>query len=279
VVSGRWDLVGAVRRNGPVSDGLLRLDLGLPRDVAFAPGQFAMLNLVGPAEMVLRRPFSILASEGDEMSFLYRVAGRGTALLAAARAGDRVACLAPLGVSFPAPTSGLPVLLLAGGVGVPPLHAWWARHRRPADLAFFGGRDGGDVPWDLLEGWRVSIDRAGGVPDGCAAYVGLVTDLCLQDHARAGLTGPYQVLACGPTPMLRAAATMAAARGWPCLVSVEEHMGCGYGVCKGCVVPVHSAGDTVRNAMSCEEGPVFDAASLAWDRFQAPPVAAAKEPV
>jgi dihydroorotate dehydrogenase electron transfer subunit len=278
VVTGRWDLVGTVRRNGPVSAGLLRLDLALPRAVDFAPGQFAMLNLVGPAEMVLRRPFSILASADGEMSFLYRVAGRGTALIAGAREGERVACLAPLGAGFPAPTPGLPVLLLAGGVGVPPLQAWWTRHRRGGDLAFFGGRDGGDVPWELLAGWRVSIDNGDGVPAGREAFVGLVTDLCAQDLVRAGLRGPYQVMACGPTPMLRAAAALAAQRGWPCLVSVEEHMGCGYGVCKGCVVPVRGTDDAVRNAMSCEEGPVFDAAVLAWDRFQPAPAGAAKEP-
>ncbi len=277
MVTRRWDLLTKVRRNGPVSAGLLRLDVELPRPVSFAPGQFAMLNLAGPAEMVLRRPFSILASEADEMSFLYRVAGRGTALLAAARVGDRVACLAPLGTPFPAPTDGLPVILLAGGVGLPPLHAWWARYRRPGDLAFFGGRDGHDVPWDLLADWRVSVDRGVGVPAGREAFAGLVTDLCAQDLARAGATGPYQVLVCGPTPLLRAAAALAAARGWPCLVSVEEHMGCGYGVCKGCVVPVRTGDDEVRNAMSCEEGPVFDASLLAWDRFQQAPAVAGKE--
>jgi dihydroorotate dehydrogenase electron transfer subunit len=278
VVTRRWDLLATVRRNRPVSAGLLRLDLALPRPVGFAPGQFAMLNLVGPAQLVLRRPFSILASEDDEMSFLYRVAGRGTALIAAAREGERVACLAPLGTPFPAPASGLPVLLLAGGVGLPPLHAWWARHRRPGDLAFFGGRDGGDVPWDLLDDWRVSVDNAVGVPAGREAFAGLVSDLCAQDLSRAGLTGPYRVLACGPTPMLRAAAALAAQRGWPCLVSVEEHMGCGYGVCKSCVVSIRIGDEAVRNAMSCEEGPVFDAALLAWDHFHPAAAGAPKEP-
>jgi dihydroorotate dehydrogenase electron transfer subunit len=54
-------------------------------------------------------------------------------------------------------------------------------------------------------------------------------------------------------------------------------MGCGYGVCKGCVVPVWNGEGGVRNAMSCEEGPVFDAAGLAWDRFQRAPANAGKE--
>ena len=268
-----------VQNNAPVSAGMLRLDLRLPRALAFEPGQFAMLNLVGPAEMVLRRPFSILAAEDRDLAFLYRVAGRGTAQLAVLRAGERVACLAPLGSAFPPPQADLPVVLLAGGVGVPPLHAWWRRYGRPQDRAFFGGRDGDDVPWGLLDDWRVSVDAATGLGPGREAHVGLVTALCERDLAPAGAAGPRQVLACGPTPMLRAAAALAAARGWPCLVSVEEHMGCGYGVCKGCVVPVRGEGGTVRNAMSCEEGPVFDAALLAWDQFQRPLTAGEERPV
>ncbi len=267
-VAQRWDLKGHVASNAAVSAGLLRLDVMLPHPVAFLPGQFAMLNLTGTTELVFRRPFSILAIDGPVISFLYRVAGRGTALLAELRSGDAVRCLAPLGRAFPAPIAGQPVLLVAGGVGLPPLWAWWVRHRRPQDLAFFGGRDGADVPWGLLgDAWRVSVDTARDLPAGRSAYAGLVTELCVADLAQAGDAGPFTVLACGPTPLLRAAAALAAERTWPCYVSVEEHMGCGYGVCKGCVVPVRD-GATVRNATSCDEGPVFDASRLVWDRFQ-----------
>jgi dihydroorotate dehydrogenase electron transfer subunit len=269
-----WDLTGRVTVNEAVSGGLLRLDLELPRPVDFEPGQFAMLNLTGPDQLVFRRPFSILAADGAVMSFLYRIVGRGTTRMAELRAGDRVDCLAPLGHPFPAPqTDTPPALVLAGGVGLPPLHAWFTRHGRAADIACFGGRDGADVPWSLLpEPWRVSVDRHEAVPSGQQAHHGLVTELGLAELARLGETGPRLVLACGPTPLLRAAAALARERGWPCLVSLEEHMGCGYGVCKGCVVPVlldDRDGGGWRNANSCTEGPVFDAAQLDWDRFGA----------
>lgn len=262
-----WDLRGDVVANTAVSTGLLRLDVKLPRAVAFQPGQFAMINLTGPGQLVFRRPFSILAADGDQMSFLYRIVGRGTALLADLRPGDRLDCLAPLGRPFPAPDASTPpALILAGGVGLPPLHAWALAHARPADVLCFGTRDGGDVPWSLLDArWLVSVDRHERVPADRQARPGLVTDLALahlQDHG-----GPHLVLACGPTPLLRAAARLAADRGWPCFVSLEEHMGCGYGVCKGCVVPVLTAQEPGwRNATSCLEGPVFDAATLDWAR-------------
>ncbi|MBD3221265.1 hypothetical protein GF314_08470 [bacterium] len=265
-----WDLTGRVTANEPVSTGLLRLDVALPRTVGFRPGQFAMLNLTGPGQLVFRRPFSIFAADGETMSFLYRVVGRGTALMAALREGDAVDCLGPLGRPFLRPDADTPpALVLAGGVGLPPLHAWAEAHKRPDDLICFGGRDGGDVPWSLLDDrWHVSVDRADGVPPGRQAHEGLVTGLATE--LLAAYDGPRLVLACGPTPLLRAAAKLARDRGWPCEVSLEEHMGCGYGVCKGCVVPVLS--DDLagwRNATSCEEGPVFDAATLDWDRLGA----------
>jgi dihydroorotate dehydrogenase electron transfer subunit len=64
-------------------------------------------------------------------------------------------------------------------------------------------------------------------------------------------------------PMLRDAAALASERGWPCLVSVEEHMGCGYGVCRGCAVPMAGGGHCV----ACQDGPVLDAARVDWERF------------
>jgi len=262
-----WDLVGEVVANAPVSAGLIRLDVRLARAVAFQPGQFAMINLTGPGQLVFRRPFSILAADDDHMSFLYRVVGRGTALLADLRPGDLIDCLAPLGRAFLEPEADTPpALVLAGGVGLPPLHAWARRYGRPDDVLCFGTRDGGDVPWSLLgDAWLVSVDRLEDVPAGREVAHGLVTELALSQIA--GGSGPMLVLACGPTPLLRAAARLAADRRWPCHVSLEEHMGCGYGVCKGCVVPVLTADQPGwRHATSCLEGPVFDAATLDWSR-------------
>ena len=265
-----WDLPGRVAVNRPVSTGLWRLDLDLPRPVPFKPGQFAMLNPRAHGQLVFRRPFSILAAGASSLAFLYRVVGRGTALMASLQPGDPVDCLAPLGNPFPAPTADTPpALILAGGVGLPPLAAWHARHGRAGDLACFGGRDPGDVPWPLVPApWHVSVDRPGdGVPLGREVYTGLVTALAAA-RLEGDTHGSRLVLACGPTPLLRAAARFAAGRGWPCLVSLEEHMGCGYGVCKGCVVPVRDPGLAGwRNANSCTEGPVLDAAMLDWDRF------------
>jgi dihydroorotate dehydrogenase electron transfer subunit len=273
-------LDATVRANRPVSSGLLRLDLTLPevrpRDLVlgFQPGQFAMLNLTGPGTLVFSRPFSILDWQGDVVSFLYRVVGRGTAAMADLKEGQSMNVLGPLGHPFPVLEANQAAVLIGGGVGLPPVASWLARHGRSQDRAYFGGRDGADVPWQELQGnWQVSVDEAADMPADRAAFVGRVTELVAQD-AQLDESFERVILACGPVPMLKAASTLASQKGWPCLVSLEEHMGCGYGACKGCVVPVVSAGpDGWRNATCCQDGPVFSAQEVLWDRYAANPFA------
>jgi dihydroorotate dehydrogenase electron transfer subunit len=260
---------GVVHANHAVSSGLLRIDADLDTEVGFSPGQFAMLNFTGGKTLVFSRPFSIYAAQGRRVSFLYRIVGRGTALMADLKPGDPLSFLGPLGRPFAAPDPDVPAVLIAGGVGLPPLAAWQERYGRPGDRAFFGARDPADVPWDLLDNdWHVSVDRMDAVPAGREAWEGLVTDLVARREGTAD-SNPRVVLSCGPLPLLKAASRLAADRGWDCWLSLEEHMGCGYGVCKGCVVPVHdpaAAPDRWRNATSCQEGPVFNARDIAWER-------------
>jgi dihydroorotate dehydrogenase electron transfer subunit len=251
--------------NTLVSERLMVLELKLPEPLDFLPGQFAMINFPGSDELVFSRPFSILATDRERVSFLYRVVGRGTRLMAQLAAGDPVVFLGPLGNPFPPPPADSPVILLAGGVGLPPLLAWKQRYGRPQDTAFFGGRDGADVPWGLLDtGWHISVDHSDGVPAERTAFTGVVTDCC-RDWLRETSAGshPCQVLACGPLPLLAAANQFACEFDWPCLVSVEEHMGCGYGVCRGCVIPTGDGG----HLTACQDGPVVAAERIDWRAF------------
>ncbi|MBK6734868.1 MAG: dihydroorotate dehydrogenase electron transfer subunit [bacterium] len=253
--------LGRVTANALVSSAFLRLDLELDQPFTFLPGQFVMVNEPGPRSWTFSRPFSILAGAGTSLSLLYRVVGRGTAAMASLPRGAAMQVLGPLGEPFPAPVEGSTAVLLGGGVGLPPVFAWRERWGGPRDRAFFGARDGGEVPWEMLgNSWGISVDRAEGVPPGRGAFTGVVTALAA---AEAGLAPGDNgvVYACGPAPLLKAAARLARAQGWRCWVSLEEHMGCGYGVCKGCVVPVRE-GNGIRNATCCFEGPVFDAANL-----------------
>ncbi len=259
---------GVVTGNEPLGPGLLRLSVRLPLEPGFVPGQFAMLNLPAGRAWTFGRPLSILDWLAGEVSFLYRVVGRGTGELAGLKPGAAVTFLGPLGTPFPLDLGGRKAVLVAGGVGLPPLFAW--RKQRPQDVAaaYFGARDQEDAPWPLLDsGWRVGLEDLGPSARG-GARQGLVTDLLEEDFPADGTRDDCTVLACGPWPMLEAVHRQARRRGWPCWLSLEEHMGCGYGACKGCVVPVADGPDAWRPATCCQDGPVFDAAHLAWPQLE-----------
>ncbi len=260
-----------IKSNRPLSQGLLKLDLEVPLGAGFLPGQFAMLNRPGHEAWTFGRPLSILSWHGNLVSFLYRVVGRGTQALAGLGPGQKLTFLGPLGSPFPDDLQGQKAILVAGGVGLPPLHAWWERFSKNGDRAFFGARHGDDVPWPLLgESWQVSLEKNQG-SQGHEFSSGLVTAAVSDYMATVADEESRTVLACGPWPLLKAVAGLADHRGWRCFLSLEEHMGCGYGACKGCVVPVRqksiSGGITSRPATCCQEGPVFLASDLVWSEL------------
>jgi dihydroorotate dehydrogenase electron transfer subunit len=80
--------------------------------------------------------------------------------------------------------------------------------------------------------------------------------------------GETQIAACGPTPMLRAAAAVAARYRLPAQLCLEEHMACGVGGCAGCVVPLATPAGPAM-ARVCVDGPVFEARAVYPECFAA----------
>jgi len=101
--------------------------------------------------------------------------------------------------------------------------------------------------------------------DGSFGQKGLVTQALEAELGRRP-TPPVSLYACGPVPMLREVARLAQEHRIPAQMSVEAPMGCGFGVCLGCVIPVRDRdGNRVRFKRVCVEGPVFSADELLWD--------------
>lgn len=228
------------------------------------PGQFYMLRGDWGADPLLPRPMSILEEDAPKgwVSFLIKVVGEGSRLLASARPGDAVRGLGPLGTPFPADAvpAGGTALMVGGGVGVPPL-VYLGRHLvgRGARIRFLqGARSSGDLL--LLDEIRAMDGEAViTTEDGSEGLRGLVT--APMGEALSG--GPAAVFACGPEGMLRAVGDLCAGVV-PCYLSLEARMGCGYGVCLGCVVSVDE-GDGPRYRKVCQDGPVFEAGVLRWE--------------
>lgn len=257
-----------------------------PRIAARAqPGSFAHLTVDDALPM--RRPLSIMRASADDgwVDFLFKVFGPGTQLLATRVAGDRVSVLGPIGKPFKLDPARPRPLLLGGGVGIPPMlfiadqlrndraSAWqplvlmgsevpFPFSARPSAMMVPGIPDGVIACMPLLEDWGVPSRLASlqGYP-GC--FDGYITDLArawlasLDDAAR----NQVQLLACGPTPMLRAVAAVAREFDLPCQVSLEEYMACAVGGCAGCVVETHEGGGTAMKRV-CVDGPVFDSRAV-----------------
>ncbi len=261
-----------VRSNEQVgaSYHLLSLALGSPPP-PWEPGQFAMLSLGDRFDPLLRRPFSIYnlhdtARPPTSLEFLYKIYGRGSAIMAASKPGDLLSCLFPLGRGFSAEAgSRRQLVLVAGGAGVASLHPLAAAEVRAgrSPLLLFGARSAGEIV--AAEPTRaLGVETLVARDDGSAGRRGYVADL-LDEVLEARGTGDRVVCACGPMPMMKATAAVAGSHGLPCHVSLESTMACGFGVCVGCVVGTRDGADgEVRYLRTCIEGPVMDARGLVW---------------
>jgi dihydroorotate dehydrogenase electron transfer subunit len=111
----------------------------------------------------------------------------------------------------------------------------------------------------LLEDWGVP-SRLATLAGFAGCYDGYVTDLAAEwlGSLDAATRAEVEMFACGPTPMLQAAAKVARRFGVPCQVSLEEFMACAVGGCAGCAVPVVTEGGIAMKRV-CVDGPVFDA--------------------
>lgn len=246
-----------------------RLVLSVPGWPGFAAGQFVMLS-PGPRDAVPRtdpllpRPMAVFREVGrngsGEIEILFKRHGRGTELLAQCRPGDRVSVVGPLGRGFSLEMSEPRALLVAGGTGIASVYELAAqlveRVSAPRVQVLLGARAAADLMAEEdFNALGVQVDVA--TEDGSRGLEGRVTELLRASLAQAGRA---QVFACGPTPMMRAAAEIAHAHGMPCSVSLENPMACGFGVCLGCAAPLAAGGF----ALVCRDGPVFDASDVGW---------------
>ncbi len=247
----------------------------LARDIR--PGQFVMVRPGEGSDPLLGRPFALydVARDPDgtprAVDVVYLVVGPGTSALSRRRPGDRLSVWGPLGNGF-GPAPGGDVWFLAGGIGQTPflalgkawlgqVPAWSALAESPcASATLFYGVRSADLVAGLADFQAAGINVKLATDDGSAGHRGFVTDLAREALARG--ERPALAVACGPLPMLRAAAALMAEHDVPCLVSLENHMACGFGVCFSCVMPIRQEDGTTDLRRVCVEGPIFDARAV-----------------
>lgn len=278
-------------QNKQVMPGFYCMDLDAP-DVAkrAKPGQFLHVRCGATYDPLLRRPISIHAvdRQAGKVSLLYRVAGRGTVLLAERRSGDIVSIIGPLGHGFTTPEADKKVFVVSGGIGIAPLYFLLQELAGLGIKAtIFQGFATAEQVFLVEEIRNLGHNVELATDDGSRGFNGYVTRLFedyLQNIAlhkgQTGLTGHNStgnrqqeatdansancVFACGPRGMLREVSEITARWQIPCEISLEERMGCGVGACLSCACKIDN-GDGIAYRRVCIEGPVFPSGEVSWE--------------
>ena len=237
------------------------------------PGQFVNLS----CQQFLRRPFGIMTVDREQETFQVgiQVKGKGTQQLSHLKAGDEVSVLGPLGHGFDLDRISR-VITVGGGTGVFPLYfvQQAARAKNLDTIAVCGYRSAADSI--LRDAFKQVSDQAVFASDlgdlDVHGHAGQALQQVLDDLvelAAAGQAAPLDrstaILTCGPKIMMQKVAELAKAYGVACQVSLEEHMGCGIGICLVCVckIKAQESGE-ISHQRCCVEGPVFPAEDVVW---------------
>ena len=211
------------------------------------PGQFVNLQLEG---LYLRRPISVCNLEGDVLTLVYKVVGKGTERLSRMQAGERLPILTGLGNSYDLGLSGNRPLLMGGGVGVPPLYLLARRLREQGkQVSVVLGFNTAAERFYEEEFRALGCDVTVTTVDGSYGIKGFVTDALPESYTH--------VYTCGPEPMLKAVYRSIQTGG---SFSFEKRMGCGFGACMGC-----SCKTVTGCKRICKEGPVLQKEEILWE--------------
>lgn len=238
-----------VLENQPLSESVYLITLKAPFSLEAKPGQFFILQLDQRFDPLLGRPFSIFDLQGDILKFLYRVKGKGTALLSQTKPSEILKVHGPFGRWYPFPKDEF--IVVAGGIGLGSVFYLLKKFPKKAHF-FYGARERAEV--FFLDELR-EITKSLYITTECGSmeYRGVVTELFKE----RGLHLNLPIYSCGPMVMLRELKNLIKNKAQPCYVAAEERMACGVGACLGCVIKTKNGYKRV-----CTDGPVFEIGEL-----------------
>ncbi|WP_416326939.1 dihydroorotate dehydrogenase electron transfer subunit [[Eubacterium] hominis] len=234
-----------ILRNDRIAKDTYRMVIQGNMAKTMKPGQFVNIKIEG---YMLRRPISICSIENkNEFVIIYKVVGDGTKKLSETSCRTMLDVFGPLGSSYPIHEELDEVLLIGGGVGVPPLYELAKQYRaldKKVDVVL--GFNDADSVFYVNEFQRLGASVTIATMDGSCGVKGTVMD-AIHDK---GITCDF-TYSCGPIPMLKAVEA-AYTKGY---MSFESRMACGMGACMACVAKDKKE-ETMYHRI-CKEGPVF----------------------
>ena len=236
-----------VKSNIPLTTNVMEMKLlGDTNDIT-APGQFVNILIDG---LFLRRPISVCDCDGETLTIIYKIVGRGTQKMSEMTAGTKLDVLTGLGNGYDLSAAGDFPLLIGGGVGVPPMYMLAkkliALGKKTVVILGFNTRD--EIFYED-EFKKLGAEVITATADGSYGKKGFVTDVMPKDYS--------YIYCCGPEPMLKAVYN---ASETGAQFSFEERMGCGFGACMGC-----SCKTITGYKRICKDGPVMFKEEILWE--------------
>jgi len=226
------------------------------------PGQFVHVRCGEYFDPLLRRPFTIYrVRDESHIEIVYKVVGRGTALLSKMRPGSFLDVLGPLGRGFTIPKSCKSAILIGEGIGVASLVYLGEKLSKLGirTRAILGGEGEEEVIGKKeLSSLGISTHIVCGEKQ---RYQEGIKEL-LKDFLKK--EGADQVFGCGSNHLLAKTFKVAEAYGVPYQVSLYQNMACGLGACL-CCARKFRLGSEIVHRLVCKDGPVFNAYEVIWE--------------
>ena len=244
--------IGIILSNECIAQDTYRMVVQSSLAKQMNPGQFVNIQVEGT---FLRRPISISSYEEDTYTIIYKVVGTGTAKLSTYQANDQLNVVGPCGHGFPIHEDQENILIVGGGVGVPPLYQVAKEYRsRNKNVAVVLGFNDASQLFYEKEFKDLGCEVFTATMDGSVGTKGTVLDAIAENH----ITNDF-LYSCGPMPMLKALEKVYE-KGY---TSFEARMACGIGACMGCVCKDKKDHDIYYRI--CKEGPVFEIGKVGFE--------------
>lgn len=245
-----------IRSNEKIAEDTFKMVLhAKDADFDFLSGSFINIKL-NDDRFILRRPISIYEADEEkkEIKVIYKILGEGTRILSSYKEGDFISVLGPLGSGFPIQDDSKNILLVGGGVGVPPLYELakrlFKKGKKITTVLGFKNKESVFLEDEFKKLGKVILCT----DDGSYGFKGLVTEAIEKNNVEFDT-----LYACGPHMMLKALdyKYKESKKGY---LSFEERMACGIGACYGCMC---NTKDGLKRV--CKDGPVFKLGEVIYE--------------
>ncbi len=213
-----------------VKNDYMYLKVKMNENIHIEPGQFLMIK--NDEDKNMAKPFSIMSQKGNIIEFIIKIIGDFTKKLSQKNENDHIFLRGPYGHGFIEKIDkNKKYVLLGGGCGAAPLLHFEEKYPNLVENIKIGFKE--NFINKIIADEKVLIENIENKNP---------VDWLKENNFE-------NIISCGPKGMFKALKTL----NKNTFVSLEENMGCGIGMCKGC--PVET---TEGIKMVCKDGPLFE---------------------